>query len=139
MFHEITLVGYLGRDPELRYTQNGTPVASFSVATTRKWKNQDGSQGEETVWWRVSAWRRMAETCNQYLHKGSLVLIKGEMKPDKNGNPRVFTRSDGSAGASFELTARTVKFPSRSNGGNDGSDAPADEPMAPPAEEEIPF
>ena len=58
MFHRVTIIGNLGRDPEMRYTQDGTPVASFSVAATKKWKTQDGSQREKTVWFRVSACSR---------------------------------------------------------------------------------
>jgi len=139
MYHKIIIVGYLGRDPEMRYTQDGTPVTNFSVATSRKWNRPDGSQGEETIWFRVSAWRRLAETCNEYLQKGRLVLVEGRLQPDDRGNPRTFTRNDGTAGASFEVTAFTVKFL-----GGRGEAPPAEMPGAteePPAEagEEIPF
>lgn len=111
MYHKIVIVGYLGRDPEMRYTADGTPVTSFSVATSRRWTNSDGSQGEETVWFRISAWRRLAETCNQYLSKGRLVLVEGRMNPDRaTGGPRIWTRQDGTPGASYEVTASMVKF-----------------------------
>jgi len=140
MYHKIIIVGNLGRDPEMRYTPDGTPVTTFSVATNRKWNNPDGSQGEETTWFRVTAWRRMAETCNQYLQKGRLVLIEGELKPDPaTGAPRLWTGNDGIARSSFEVTARAVKF----LGGR--GEAPADAmpgfPEEPPveSEEEIPF
>ncbi len=106
MYQKLTIVGYLGRDPEMRYTADGKPVTSFSVATSRKW---DG--GEETCWFRVSAWNRLAETCNQYLAKGRMVLVEGRLTPDKaTGGPRVWTGKDGNARASFEMTAYTVKF-----------------------------
>ena len=139
MYQKIIIVGNLGRDPEMRYTQDGTPVTNFSVATNRKWTNADGSQGEETIWFRVSAWRRLAETCNEYLQKGRLVLIEGRMRPDERGNPRAFTRNDGTPGASFEVTALNVRFL-----GGRGEVPPAEAPGAPekpPAEagEEIPF
>jgi single-strand DNA-binding protein len=139
MYQKIIVVGYLGRDPEMRYTADGTPVTNFSVATSRRWNRQDGTQVDETVWFRVSAWRRLAETCNQYLQKGRLVLVEGRLQADENGNPRTFTRNDGSPGASFEITALTVKF----LGGR--GEAPPGEmpglPEEPPAEpeEEIPF
>jgi len=141
MYHKVTIVGYLGRDPEMRYIPDGTPVTNFSVATSRKWNRPDGTQEEETIWWRVTAWRRLAETCNQYLQKGRLVLIEGELKPDPGtGGPRIWTGNDGTARASFELTARVVKF----LGGRDeiaptGATGAPEE--APPAEEEeeIPF
>jgi len=111
MYHKVTIVGHLGRDPEMRYTPDGTPVTSFSVATNRRWTNPDGSTREETVWFRVSAWRRLAETCNQYLSKGRQVLVEGTLRPDPNtGNPRIWTRQDGTAAASYELTANTVRF-----------------------------
>lgn len=111
MYQKVIIVGNLGRDPEMRYTPQGTPVTTFSVAANRKWTNADGTPGEETTWFRVTTWRRMAETCNQYLSKGRQVLIEGQLKPDpETGGPRVWTGNDGIARASFEVTARTVKF-----------------------------
>jgi single-strand DNA-binding protein len=141
MYHKIILVGNLGRDPEMRYTADGTPVTNFSVASTERWM-QDGQQQERTIWWRVSAWRRLAETCNQYLSKGRAVLIEGQMRSDpETGGPRVFTRSDGSSGAAYEVTAFTVKFlggPSDDS----GIGAPRDEDVPAEAdmdEDSIPF
>jgi single-strand DNA-binding protein len=140
MYHKVIIVGYLGRDPEMRYTADGTPVTNFSVAASRKWNRPDGTQVDETVWFRVSAWRRLAETCNQYLQKGRLVLIEGRLQPDPaTGGPRIWTGNDGVARASFEMTALTVRFL-----GGRGEAAPAEVPGAPeepPAEEEeeIPF
>jgi len=148
MYQKLIIVGNLGRDPEMRVTSDGTPVTNFSVATNRKWNRSDGSQGEETVWFRVTAWRRLAEVCNEYLAKGQQVLIEGRLKPDaETGGPRVYERNDGSYGAQYEVTAMTVKF----LGGNgqsgrggaasaDASDDAHSDPK-PPAEpeEEIPF
>ena len=111
MYQKIIIIGNLGRDPEMRYTAQGTPVTNFSVATSRKWTSADGTPGEETVWFRVTAWKRLAETCNQYLTKGQRVFVEGQLTPDPaTGGPRVWTRQDGSAGASFEIRAFTVKF-----------------------------
>lgn len=110
MYEKIVLVGNLGRDPEMRYLADGTPVCNFSVATNQRW-TQDGEAKERTTWWRIAAWRRQAETCNQYLSRGSKVLVEGRMNPDpKTGGPRVYTRNDGTPGASYEITAQTVKF-----------------------------
>jgi single-strand DNA-binding protein len=111
MYQKVIIVGNLGRDPEMRYTPQGKPVTNFSVATSRKWTNADGTPGEETIWFRVSAWGRTAEVCNEYLSKGRQVLIEGRLRPDpETGGPRLWTRQDGTAGASFEITAFTVKF-----------------------------
>jgi single-strand DNA-binding protein len=138
MYQKLVILGNLGRDPELRYTPEGTPVTSFSVATNRKWNNSDGSQGEETVWFRVTAWRRMAEVCNQYLKKGQQVLVEGQLRPDREtGGPRVYERNDGSHGASFEVTALTVKF---LGGGNGHAAAETSDEIPVEIEaEEIPF
>jgi single-strand DNA-binding protein len=139
MYHRVIIAGYLGRDPEMRYTQDGTPVTNFSVAASRKWSRQDGTQVDETVWFRVSAWRRLAEICNEYLQKGRPVLVEGRLQPDENGNPRVWTGNDGAARASYEITATTVKF---LGGRGEAGAAPGlpDEPPPPsPGEEEIPF
>ena len=147
MYQKVTITGNLGGDPEMRYMQDGTPVTSFSVATNRNWTNSDGSQGEETVWFRVSAWRRLGEICNQYLSKGRQVYVEGRLTPDKGtGGPRVWTANDGTPRASFELTAQEVKF--LSGGGPGGDAAPGastsatdtpSAPSAPVAEDDIPF
>ena len=140
-YQKVIIVGNLGRDPEMRYMPDGTAVTSFSVATNRRWTNQDGSQGEETVWFRVSAWRRLAETTAQYLSKGRQVMVEGRLQPDKaTGGPRVWTGQDGAPRASFELTADQVVFLSgrgdAAPGGGDGGDAGGPEYGA---EDEIPF
>jgi single-strand DNA-binding protein len=109
-FHTLIVVGNLGRDPEMRYTPNGQPVTSFSVASSRSYTNNAGEKVEETTWFRVSVWGKMAETCNQYLHKGSKVLVEGRLTADKNGSPRIWTRQDGTPSASFEINAQTVRF-----------------------------
>ena len=140
MFHRVIIIGNLGTDPELRYTPQGTPVAHFNVATNRRWTNQDGTPGEETVWWRISAWGRLGETCNQYLSKGRQVFIEGELVPDpQTGGPRVWYDRDGQPRASFEVRARTVKFlGSRADVANDvyagqGGAAPRRSTTPPPA------
>ena len=111
MYHKLVVVGHLGRDPEMRYTASGTPVTNFSVATSRRWTDQQGEQREETVWIRVACWGKLAETTNQYLNKGRLVLVEGRLQPDpESGGPRVWTGNDGATRASFEMTAETVRF-----------------------------
>ena len=141
MYQKLIIVGNLGRDPEMRYTPDGTPVTNFSVATNRRWTNADGSQGEETVWFRVTVWRRMAEVCNEYLEKGRQVLVEGRLQVDsETGGPRIWTDRNGNPRASFEMTALTVQFLGRGAAGP--APGAADIPEEPPAEEdeeEIPF
>lgn len=142
MYQKIVLVGNLGRDPEMRYTADGTPVTNLSVATTERWTGQDGQPQERTAWWRVSVWGKQAEAVNQYLSKGRQVLVEGRMNADpETGGPRVYTRSDGSSGASYEVRAITVRF---LGGRGDVADvgAPRDEDVPPEADLEgdsIPF
>ena len=115
MYQKLIIIGNLGSNPEMRFTPNGDPVTTFSVATSRKYGEKD-----ETTWFRVSVWGKQAESCNQYLHKGSKVLVEGALKADAQGNPRTYERKDGTWGASFEGTASAVKFLS-------GKDEPADD------------
>ena len=105
MYQQITLIGNLGGDPEMRYTPSGTAVTNFSVATRQSWTGQDGQRQEKTVWFRVAAWARQAETCNQYLTKGQRVLVVGEVE-----EASVWTDREGNARASLEVRARTVRF-----------------------------
>lgn len=95
MLNKVMLIGNLGKDPEIRYTQNGTAVATFNVATTERWKDKDGQTQETTEWHRIVAWRKLAETCGEYLHKGSKVYIEGKLQTrkwqDQNGNDKYTT------------------------------------------------
>ncbi|MFK7801080.1 MAG: single-stranded DNA-binding protein [Anaerolineae bacterium] len=128
MYQKITIVGNLGRDPEMRYMADGTAVTSFSVATTRTWSSKGGEKQEETLWFRVNVWGRQAETTNQYLAKGRRVLVEGSLQGDAaTGGPRLWSRQDGSMAASFEIRANEVKFLSSRNentGGGGGYTPP---------------
>ena len=104
MYQKLIIIGNLGRDPEMRFTPDGNPVTQISVATSRRYKDND-----ETTWFRVSVWGKQAESVNQYLQKGSKVLVEGRLSPDSNGGPRVF-RKDGTWAASYEVTAENVRF-----------------------------
>lgn len=142
MYHTIIIAGNVGKDPEMRYTPSGQAVTSFSVATNRQYTAGNGEQVKETIWFRVSTWGKTAEVCNQYVKKGSKVLVEGRLTPDKNtGGPRIWTKQDGTAGASFEVTASTVRF--LSSRGEDGG-APMQggggfESAEMPPEDDIPF
>jgi single-strand DNA-binding protein len=143
MYQSLTIVGNLGKDPEMRYTPSGQPVTSFSVATSRQYTDNNGQQVKETTWFRVTTWGKQAEVCNQYLKKGSKVLIEGRLTPDKvTGGPRLWTKQDGTAGSSFEVTANVVRFLSSRNeteggGYTGGGDAGGHVFSAP--EDDIPF
>ncbi|MCB0215618.1 MAG: single-stranded DNA-binding protein [Caldilineae bacterium] len=104
MYQRVVIVGNLGRDPELRYTANGTPVANFPVATNRRWSDGEGTVNEETTWFRVSVFGRQAEICNQYLEKGRSVLCDGEIRTSQYEDQAGVTRY------SWELRANIVKF-----------------------------
>ncbi len=111
MYQKLLIVGNLGRDPEMRYTSNGTPVTTFSVATHRRYTSASGEQVDETIWFRVSTWNRLAEVCAEYLQKGAKVLVEGRLQCDAStGAPRIWTDSNGAARASFEVTGSTVQF-----------------------------
>lgn len=143
MYHTIIIVGNLGKDPEMRYTPSGQAVTSFSVASNRKYTSSNGEQVNETIWFRISAWGKQAEICNQYLKKGSKVLVEGRLTPDKNtGGPRIWQKQDGSSGASFEVTAGTVRFLSTradGDGGGGGMTSDSGDMATAPAEDDIPF
>jgi single-strand DNA-binding protein len=78
--NKVMVIGNVGRDPEMRYLQNGTPVTSFSVAASRNWTSPDGERREETEWFNVVAWNKLAETCNQLITKGRKVYIEGRLR-----------------------------------------------------------
>ncbi len=104
MINKAILIGNLGADPEIRYTQNGTQVATFRIATTERWKGQDGQMQESTEWHRIVAWSKLAEICGEYLNKGSRVYIEGKIQTrkwqDQNGNDKYTT----------EIIAREMKM-----------------------------
>lgn len=111
MFQNLVIVGNLGRDPELRYTPKGTPVANFSMAVNRKWTSADGTLQEEVTWFRVRCWGKLGENVAEYLAKGRQVLVQGTMVPDpQTGGPRIWVGQDGKPHASFEVNAVHVRF-----------------------------
>lgn len=141
MYQKVIIVGNLGGDPEMRYTPSGQAVTNFSVATNRRWTGSDGQLQEETVWFRVATWGKVAEACNQYLSKGRQVFCEGRLTVDREtGNPRVWQDQSGNWRASYEMTAFEVKFLGQRDGGdyNQGSEEPSG-PDSGMTEDEIPF
>ena len=112
--NKVQIIGNLGRDPELRFTQDGTPVANFTVAVNESWRSQGGEQRERTEWFRVVAWRGLAEIANQYLRRGARVYLEGRLQTrewqDREGNDRTST----------ELVVRDMIM----LGGRDDADGP---------------
>ena len=93
--NRVQLIGFLGKEPETRYTPSGKKVTLFSVAVSRRWRSADGEAKETTDWFNVEAWGRMAEVCQEYLHKGSLVFVEGRLQTDRyeqQGETRYFTK-----------------------------------------------
>ena len=134
------LVGNLGRDPEVRFTQSGRAVANFSIATTEMWTAPDGNRQEKTEWHNIVVWGKQAETCGQYLSKGRQVFIQGSIRTrsyeDKTGNKRYVT----------EIVAQRVRFLGGGGGGRAAQETEdqgySETPAAfetPPSDDDIPF
>jgi single-strand DNA-binding protein len=120
-FQTVLIVGYLGREPEMRYTPSGQAVTNFNLAANRQFTGANGQVTKETTWFKVSAWGKTAESCSEYLHKGSLVLVEGRLVSDpETGGPRLYSRQDGTPGTSFEVSATTVRFLSGKEGHDEG-------------------
>lgn len=98
-FCKVMIVGNLGRDPEMRYTPNGKAVTTFSVAVSRKYSSAEGEPKEETEWFRVTAWNKLAETCNEFLSKGRKVFVEGRLKTS------TWDGQDGQRRTTLEVTA----------------------------------
>ncbi len=115
MVNKVILIGNLGRDPEIRYTQGGQPVANFTMATSERWNNKDGERQERTEWHKIVVWGKLAEFCGEYLSKGRQVYAEGRLQTreweDKDGNKRWTT----------EVVANSIQFVGpRPGGGGDG-------------------
>lgn len=138
MYQQITLIGNLGRDPEMRYTPTGVPVTSFTIAVNRRWTGQDGQQQDKTTWFRITAWRKLAETASQYLTKGSKVLVIGTVE-----EPQAYIDREGQPRASLEVTAQDIRFLSTRGEGLEPHSghgaAPATEGAPAMRDEDIPF
>ncbi len=103
-FNKIMIVGYLGRDPEIRYTPQGTAVCNFSIATTEKRKDKTGEMQDSTTWFRVTLWGRQAEVANQYLSKGKQVYVEGRLRMEE------YTDRDGNRRSALEVNASDIQF-----------------------------
>lgn len=148
-FNKVIIVGNLGRDPELRYTPQGTPVCSFTLATNERRKDKTGEMQDQTTWFRITLWGRQAEVASQYLTKGKPVYIEGRLRVEE------WTDRDGKARHTLEVHATDMQFLGSAGGGGGGGmgggmarsedshvDRPvASEPAAPPDfnDDDVPF
>ena len=136
--NKVQLIGNLGKDPELKYTPSGVAVATFSIATSESWKDQDGNQQEKTEWHNIVAWRKLAEICGEYLKKGKKVYLEGKLQTrnyEKDGVKRYVTEIvadqlimlDGGGGSGA----------GRSNSGSAAESAPTHADV--PKDDDLPF
>ena len=148
--NKVILVGHLGRDPELRYTQSGQPVANFTLATSESYSKRDGEREERTEWHRIVAWGRLAEICAEYLSKGRQIYIEGRIQT------REWEDREGEKRRTTEIVAREMQMLGRrgeTNTSYNDSQAPATDtpatdtpatsttadPSTPPPDDDIPF
>jgi single-strand DNA-binding protein len=134
--NKVLIIGNLGRDPEMRYMADGTAMTKFSVAASRNFSGTDGERREETEWFNVVAWRKLAEQCSQFLQKGRKVYVEGRLQTrswdDENGQKRYMT----------EVVAERVLFLDRAGAGGMGDEreyAPPEHSMPDMTPEDIPF
>ncbi len=110
-YNKLTFVGHLGQNPEMRYTPTGKAVTTFSVASNDQYTNEKSETVKITTWFRCSAWGKAAEVFNQYLKKGSKVLVEGRLISDPaTGGPKLWIGQDGKPHASFEVSVRELHF-----------------------------
>jgi single-strand DNA-binding protein len=137
--NKVILIGRLGRDPEVRYTPDGTAVANFSIATSEEWKDREtGEKKERTEWHRIVAWRKLGEICGEYLSKGRQVYIEGRLQTrdwqDQEGNKRWTTEIIARDMQMLGSKEQSGSFSEEHGGGSSGP--PADQS---PTEDDIPF
>ena len=133
--NKVTLIGNLGKDPELRYTSSGVAVATFSLATNESWKDQDGNIQDKTQWHNIVAWKKLAEICGEYLKKGAKVYLEGRLQyrtyDDKNGVKKYVTEIVldemlmlDSRGGSSPAGSEPSGAPAEASVGDKGEDLP---------------
>ncbi len=125
--NKVMIIGNVGRDPEMRYLPNGTPVTNFSVAVNRRYSTPDGEKKEETEWFRIVLWRQLAEIANQYVTKGRTVYIEGRLQT------RSWEGQDGQKRTQVEIVATDMQLLDR----RPGAAGPGGEPAAPDQDVEV--
>lgn len=130
--------GFLGADPEMRYTPSGQTVTNFRIGSTRQYKNAAGEVVKETTWLRVTAWGSLAEIVNKYCAKGSHVIVEGILRVGKEGSPTVYELKNGGFGASYDVTADKVRIIKGKDKVETEEDASHSD-VVPGSEDDIPF
>ena len=132
---KVLLIGYLGRDPEVKYSQQGTAIAQFSLATTERWKDKDGEPKEHTEWFAVKAFNRLAEIAGEHLHKGSRIYVEGRKRTE--------SWDDKQTGAKhyrdLVYVDRIEFLDSKGNGNGHREAAGSTDNETPVADQEVPF
>jgi single-strand DNA-binding protein len=128
--NKAMIIGNLGNDPEIRFTQNQIPVATFSIASTERWKDSAGNRQERTEWHRVVAWRRLAEICEEHLSKGNKVFIEGKIQTRK------WEDQNGVIHYTTEIVARELEM---LGSRQEGAGSPPNGDMEPPMPDDVPF
>lgn len=139
--NKVMLIGNLGKDPEVRYTTSGSAVASFSLATTEKFKNKSGDWEEKTEWHNITLWGRQAEVAGEYLAKGKTVYIEGRLQTrkwqDKDGRDRYTTEI---VGERMQMLGGRGEGGGRQGGGRPAGGEPVyEDPVGFNADDDIPF
>ncbi len=135
--NKVILIGHLGKDPELRYTPNGTAVCNFSLATTEKYKADDGNWVDKTEWHNIVAWRKLAETCSNYLKKGSKVYLEGKLTTE------TYEKDGGEKKYYTKVVINSMIMLDSKGGGSAGSESSGSsqetEPMTEENDDDLPF
>lgn len=130
--NKVMIIGNVGTDPEMRYTANGSAVTTFRMAVNRNYSGQDGERHEETEWFSVVTWNKLAETCSQYLQKGRSAYVEGRLQT------RSWEGPDGQKRYRTEVIANTVQFLDRTQAAALPESGPAAEPEGPPPDDQPP-
>lgn len=132
MLNKVTLIGRLGKDPEVRYMPNGEAVCNFSVATSESWKDNNGQKQERTEWHNITMYRRIAEISGQYLKKGSQVYLEGRIQSRK------YQGKDGIERTAYDIIANEMKMLGGGNSEQQAQSAQNGEPPEPPRHQATP-
>ncbi len=129
--NKVMIIGNVGTDPEMRFTPNGSPVTNFRMATSRAYTSPEGERKQETEWFTVTAWNKLAESCNQFLTKGRRAYVEGRLRT------RTWEGQDGQKRTRVEIMAERVLFLDRQQATAPLSEEPKSEEVA--TEEDLPF